>query len=482
MHTHVLEFLNSHAGLHEEMLLPDEFVAWHVRRYNANMDTDMLARRGLRKPAQMEKQPVVEDDGGFVPENADMCFETEYVGGDTGVDDIPIEDDALLPAVRGALQLGLTDVRDVLRRQEEIAATHRPGRPAEKHKQMADFATIFGAEMDCAWNEPATVPKERVLVYGTLLSKALAHQDAVIKFMQNSSLTELQEQRRQNILADSENAPLVDACGNIQNDSVECQSVPLPLVLQGPEKLGWHLCQENSLTDEQINATAFLCYPLQEAFDARKDKSTHVLPPLFDTSLVRVIYVGSGGCGKSRLINSVFTPLLQTYFGMNGLLKQAPSNKAARLIGGRTLHVTNALRPAQSLRTAALKPQGSALKKMQILTIPAGAQLVDEWSQLQASILHAASLRCSYARRDAYDLQLNEYARTDQLFGRCPVLCFFGDHLQMPPIPKSTSLLAPLDGTSAEQKNLARQCFRTCRMFSFFSKLCVSRMNALCRF
>ena len=42
--------------------------------------------------------------------------------------------------------------------------------------------------------------------------------------------------------------------------------------------------------------------------------------------------------------------------------------------------------------------------------------------------------------------------RLSNIFGRISFLALCGDHLQLPPVPKSFGLLAPLDGTSDEHK------------------------------
>ena len=46
--------------------------------------------------------------------------------------------------------------------------------------------------------------------------------------------------------------------------------------------------------------------------------------------IARILFVGGGGCGKSRVINKVLTPLLRAYYGRRGLMKEAQSNRAAR--------------------------------------------------------------------------------------------------------------------------------------------------------
>ena len=76
----------------------------------------------------------------------------------------------------------------------------------------------------------------------------------------------------------------------------------------------------------------------------------------------------------------------------------------------------------------------------------------DEALQTASSLLHAASLRTTYARHDAYKLDTARYAEPSEIFGKCSFFALCGEHLQLPPVPKSSGLLAPLDGTSDEHK------------------------------
>ena len=71
-----------------------------------------------------------------------------------------------------------------------------------------------------------------------------------------------------------------------------------------------------------------------QAEEARK------LMPLAGT-LVRLLFVGGGGCGKTRIFNRVFVPLLEAFYGSQGVMKEASSNKAARLLHGKTIHAAN---------------------------------------------------------------------------------------------------------------------------------------------
>ena len=54
--------------------------------------------------------------------------------------------------------------------------------------------------------------------------------------------------------------------------------------------------------------------------------------------ILRMLLLGGGGCGKTRVINLVLTALFTEFWGERGIVKVAPSNKAARGILGKTLH------------------------------------------------------------------------------------------------------------------------------------------------
>jgi GTPase SAR1 family protein len=54
--------------------------------------------------------------------------------------------------------------------------------------------------------------------------------------------------------------------------------------------------------------------------------------------IARLLFYGSGGGGKTCVINMVFTKLFQRYFGSRGVVLSAFSNKAAWLIKGKSGH------------------------------------------------------------------------------------------------------------------------------------------------
>jgi hypothetical protein len=94
---------------------------------------------------------------------------------------------------------------------------------------------------------------------------------------------------------------------------------------------------------------------------------------------------------------------------------------------------------------------------------------IDEYSQLQGQLNHASALRTTYARQDKYGLDRNAYYLPQERFGRMAFLEYCGDHLQLPPVPATSSMLAPLDGTSNEHKVGAR-IFRNAEFVFQFEK------------
>lgn len=82
----------------------------------------------------------------------------------------------------------------------------------------------------------------------------------------------------------------------------------------------------------------------------------------------------------------------------------------------------------------------------------AGAVIVDEISQVQAALLRAVCLRMTYTRALLYNLLFSAYAAIWETFGKTGFVLLSGDHLQLPPVPQRTSLLAPLDNATPEHK------------------------------
>ena len=81
-----------------------------------------------------------------------------------------------------------------------------------------------------------------------------------------------------------------------------------------------------------------------------------------------------------------------------------------------------------------------------------GAVATDECSQLQGELNHAYAWRMTYARQHKYGLTPLDLWKPTERHGRIAVSTYWGDHLQLPPVPASSSMLAPLQGASNEHK------------------------------
>jgi hypothetical protein len=237
--------------------------------------------------------------------------------------------------------------------------------------------------------------------------------------------------------------------------------------------VAWKLIQESKIAfnDEQIDCIALCVWDLEEAFrkhlggasspavlpgsqiltgaQLETIRSQYLLPN--DLGLPRTLIVGGGGCGKTTMLLEVICPTYATFF--ERIARATPSNKSARLFMAKTIHGLNGLTPADSLRTATIRIHNEKTRRRtQAVHVRSGALFIDEFSQLQAMLYHANNLFWSVARQPRYNLKLEDYARPRETAGRVSKIILSGDHLQLPPVPGSSSLLASLDGTSDEHK------------------------------
>ena len=132
------------------------------------------------------------------------------------------------------------------------------------------------------------------------------------------------------------------------------------------------------------------------------------------------------------------------------------------------MHSAQGLTPENSLRTASLGLNAQSQLKLSITHEDAGALYIDESSQLQGELNHASSLRTTYAREKKYSLDRNKYSDPRERYGRIVFLRYSQDHLQLPPVPESSSMLSPLEGTSDEHK-VGAKIFRNVELVFQFS-------------
>ena len=257
---------------------------------------------------------------------------------------------------------------------------------------------------------------------------------------------------------------------NQAKEDQACTMVPLDDILKGPGHVARKLILEakNRPSDpiafnaEQVLVISLCVWPLEQAWrhHAKKmdsslgNRGTNLrwqLPN--DLGLPRIVIIGGGGCGKTTIMQSVVVPVLRAFF--QKVVLTAPSNRAARGFDAtaKTLHSIAGIRPQDSMRISNLHIKSDQMRKRMLANqTHAGAWVHDEALQTSASLLHAAALRTTFARKEEYKLVSAAYARPNEIFGRISFLALCGDHLQLPPVPKSSGLLASLEGTSDEHK------------------------------
>ena len=91
-------------------------------------------------------------------------------------------------------------------------------------------------------------------------------------------------------------------------------------------------------------------------------------------------------------------------------MKAALSNKAARGILGKTLHVVAKL-GGGSLNIMNLRCGTATQRALAYLWAPCGAFIIDEVPQASAALYHAVALRSCYGRVAAHKVELSDYAK-----------------------------------------------------------------------
>ena len=183
-----------------------------------------------------------------------------------------------------------------------------------------------------------------------------------------------------------------------------------------------------------------------------------------------VLTDGDGGCGKTALAVEIILALLETYYHhLEGVLRRAPSNKLAKLIGRRTMQSGHGLSPENSMRTATLALNARSPQKLGLTHAEAGSLYIDESSHLHGELNHAAALRTTYARETKYNLNRNTCSSPLERFGRIPYLIYLQDYLQLPPVVCLHLCRTPAASTKWEPRSSG-----TWSMSSNSTQLCAS--------
>ena len=108
------------------------------------------------------------------------------------------------------------------------------------------------------------------------------------------------------------------------------QSMPSNLDASGPVSVAKYPVEQAMLNQDQRAPVAPIANAMQKAW-VQQGKPKRMTPV---GKILRMLLLGGGGCGKTRIVNLVLTALFLTFWGPRGCVKTAPSNKAARGILG----------------------------------------------------------------------------------------------------------------------------------------------------
>jgi hypothetical protein len=451
-------------NLHEQLHLA-EFAGLQMKKINDAIDMDILVRK---KPFRDENQggfvnDVDSEDEGDKKRNV---FQSEFLGGAGEDDGDEIEDTEGDSSIQrqAVIKLSLDDCKAMLRRDKELERASAPGRHKEGDMQMKNYVQVFGNLLQLPLPEVPIQPR---------LHLAASLQFHIAANFQRAVAKEMRMLQNSNAIPQDDAEPSLDNLLELQHrneakDQEPCVNMLLQDVLRGPGHVAWKLIQELKedrtsdfeFNEEQILVIALHIWPLEQAWRNHLKKqlskcatldTLHKLPN--DLGLPRIATIGGGGCGKTTIMQVVLVPTLRLFF--TRVLLTAPSNRAARGFdpSAKTMHSVIGMKPQDSMRTSSLHIKSDNMRKrMDANQTHAGAWIHDEALQTSAPLLHAAALRTTYARQQTYSLDTARYAQPNEIMGRMSFLAFCGDHLQLPPVPKSSGLLAPLDNTSDEHK------------------------------
>ena len=356
--------------------------------------------------------------------------------------------------------LPVTDKSAVLRlltRVDEVAQAKQPGQGAREDLQcMREAADAYKTP------EHSQTNAEDPSLFGASEPKkhdALARHREIIQRLKQSR----------------ENAPTCEAeTEDAKQPSrsevgVELETDENPnCACMAPVELAKYLCDAAELTTEQRGPVALIARNMQDAYDAEiarratltesqlraegLDASEHITLPLKGRRL-RLLLYGGGGCGKTRIINFALAKLFRRFYGDKGLVLTAFSNKAARLIKGKTSHTLAKIRGGQSLAIARLRVRDDAERRaLAAVWAPAGALVKDEFTMQPGPLEHAIAVRAIYGRERYHNLCCADYARPETNYASLPYVITAGDPLQFPPVPATSSLLAAPDGLTKEHR------------------------------
>ena len=430
----IMEWLGVPLPWHPDQPHLAEWQAYSAREVLFNLDMSVDARNLAKEQAAKHKSSIVREANDDDAASYGPKLLIEDLGGPP-VDDDVVED---LSGIKHQLRLPTARIMHVLARTAEREMAGKPGRPRDMHAEMQRVANVFGAELDDI-GRPFQVHQQSNQTLGATIHLDLEHQKNVAAM--------LREQQEGEPMRTAEEEDTADADARLleQEAQVLLQSMPVDLPDLGPVHVARYFVEKATLNGDQQQPVALIAKDMQAAWEKQgKPKQMKAVG-----KILRMLLLGGGGCGKTRIINLVLTALFFTFWGPRGCVKTAPSNKAARGILGKTLHTAGKLRGG-SLKMMHLLCSQAVRSALAYLWGPCGALIIDEAPQGAAALYHAVALRSTYGRDIAHSLEVADYAEPSQSFGAMPVVVECGDELQLPPVPASSGLFAELNDVATE--------------------------------
>ena len=175
---------------------------------------------------------------------------------------------------------------------------------------MQRVAAIFGTELDDAV-KPFRVQERENKAMGITIHEALQHQKSTAETLRQQQDTEVPHEP---IESDAQAQMLTEEAAEL------LQSIATNLAAAGPVAFAKHLVEAATLNHDQRPPVALIAKDMQVAW-GKQGKPRHMDPV---GRILRMLLLGGGGCGKSRIVNLVLTALFLEFWGPRGCVKAAP--------------------------------------------------------------------------------------------------------------------------------------------------------------
>ena len=315
----LMEYLAIPLPWHPDQPHLAEWQAFSTREILFNIDQSVEARNMAQKQAAKHKSMVTKDGDDDEGTMSKPKIVIEDLGGaPADLDDENHPEDASVP--KHELPMTAAIIARVLSRTAERDTAGQVGRPKDMHKEMQRVAAIFGAELDDAI-KPFHIQPHDNKALGITIHEALQHQKTTAETLRQQQDTEVPHEP---IESDAQVQMLTEEAAEL------LQSIPTDLAAAGPVAFAKHLVEAATLNQDQRTPVALIAKEMQMAWE--KQGKPRRMDPV--GRILRMLLLGGGGCGKSRIVNLVLTPLFLQFWGPRGRVKAAPSNKAAKLGGG----------------------------------------------------------------------------------------------------------------------------------------------------